>query len=166
MADTKRLAILKALSTHLMTEVSVANGYQHDLAGLVYRGRTTFGDRDPLPRVMIVEALNPDREMDPAGRDRAVQKDGWILLLLGHAQDDRDNPTDPAHLLLGDLKKALARIATPRGTDAFMLGGLVAGIDIEPGTVRPPDELSGLAYCYLRVRLTVVEHLFDPYRLD
>lgn len=163
MADTKRLRILKAVSAHLADEVSVANGYDHDLGGSVWRGRTTFSDRDTLPRVTIIEALNPDREMVPAGTNSTTQKDGWVLLLLGHAQDDRDNPTDPAHALMGDVKKALGKIATRTSGATYMLGDLIAGIDIEPGTVRPPDELSALAYFYLRVRLTVVERLFDPY---
>jgi hypothetical protein len=155
MADTKRLQILKALTTLLETTPGVA---------LVSRGRTTFGERDPLPRVTIVEALNPDREMQPAG-DRPQQKDGWVLLLLGHAPDDRDNPTDPAHNLMGEVKKVLARIADRTSGGDFMLGGRIVGVDIEPGTVRPPDELSMLAYFYLRVRLTVVERLFDPFSL-
>lgn len=155
MADTKRLLILKALTTLLETTPGVQ---------LVSRGRTTFGDRDPLPRITIVEALNPDREMAPAS-DRPQQKDGWVLLLLGHAQDDRDHPTDPAHNLMGEVKKVLSRIADRQSGSDYMLGGLVVGVDIEPGTVRPPDELSALAYCYLRVRLTVVERLFDPFSI-
>ena len=156
MADTKRLQVLKALTTLLETVPGVQ---------LVSRGRTTFGDRDPLPRVTIVEALNPDREMQPAG-DRPQQMDGWVLLLLGHAPDDRDHPTDPAHNLMGEVKKVLARIADRApGNSDYMLGGLVTRIDIEPGTVRPPDDLSMLAYFYLRVRLTVVERLFDPFSL-
>lgn len=164
MADSKRLTILKALTNHLAADVSIANGYNVDLAGAVWRGRASFSIDEPVPRVTIIEALNPDREMKPAGGKEA-QKDGWILLILGHAEDDRDNPTDPAHQLMADIKKSLGKIAL-RTEPAYMLGHLIADIDIEPGTVRPPDEQSALAYFHLRVRLTVVERLFDPYRLN
>ena len=155
MADTKRLQILKALTTLLETVPGVME---------VSRGRMNFGVGGQLPRIAIAEALNPDREMAPAS-DRPQQKDGWVLLLIGHALDDRDNPTDPAHNLMGEVKKVLGRIADRQSGADYMLGGLVVGIDIEPGTVRPPDEASALAYFYLRVRLTVVERLFDPFSL-
>lgn len=166
MADTKRLAILRALTNLLAEDVATANGYQHDLAGRVWRGRVNFSAVDTAlgPQVTIIEALNPDRDMQVAGW-QPTNKDGWILLLQGLAPDDRDNPTDPAHVLMGDVKRALAQIAVTT-SPRYMLGGLVAGFAMEPGTVRPPDEASVMAYFYLRVRLTVVEHLPDPYRLD
>ena len=67
MADSKRLTILKALTNHLAADVSIANGYNVDLAGAVWRGRASFSVDEPVPRVTIIEALNPDREMKPAG---------------------------------------------------------------------------------------------------
>ena len=166
MADTKRLAILKALTSLLQEDVSTANGYDYDLAGRVWRGRVNFSPAELAtgPQVSIIEALNPDRDMKEAGWE-ARQKDGWVLLIQGIAPDDRDNPTDPAHQLMGAVKKALAGIAL-RTSPRYMLGALVADFAMEPGTVRPPDEASAMAYFYLRVRLTVVEHLPDPFRLN
>lgn len=164
MADTKRLAIAKALTALLENEVAVSNGYLHDLAGKVHRGRVTFGIREALPRVALVETLNPDREPMRAGW-QPTQKDSLILLVQGHAEDDQENPTDPAHLLMGDVKKALAKIGLTT-SEHHMLGGLIAGFNMEPGIVRPPDDLSSVAYFYLRVRLEVVEYLADPFRLN
>lgn len=164
MADTKRLAIAKALTSLLENEVSIANGYQHDLAGKVHRGRLTWGIREALPRVMLMETLNPDREPIRAGW-QPTQKDSLILLVQGHAEDDMEHPTDPAHILMGDVKKALSLIGRTT-SEHFRLGGLVADFNMEPGIVRPPDELSSVAYFFLRVRLEVVEHLADPYRLN
>ena len=164
MADTKRLAIAKALTALLENEVAVSNGYQHDLAGKVHRGRVTFGIREALPRVALVETLNPDREPMRAGW-QPTQKDTLILLVQGHAEDDAENPTDPAHLLMGDVKKALAKIGLTT-SEHHMLGGLIAGFNMEPGIVRPQDEVSSMAYFYLRVRLEVVEYLADPFRLN
>ena len=48
MADPKRLVVLKAISAHLLADLTVANGYQHDLAG-VWRGRNVISDGTALP---------------------------------------------------------------------------------------------------------------------
>lgn len=175
MADSKRLLILKDL-TALLQGITLANGYQHDLSTVdgvlrVYRGRTSFGRETEMPVVNILEPLNPDRE--PATTDYGlVQKDRWVLLIQGWAQDDEENPTDPAHLLMADVKKRLAEIIKDATqpfqptTPLYMLGGKVTGLSIEPGTVRPPDENSERAFFFLRIVLDVVEDLGDPYRID
>ncbi len=168
MNDSKRLTVLKRI-TALLETITVANGYQHDLTGRIYRGRGTFGNEFDLPCVSILEALIPDREPVPVGSG-VLQDDDWILLIQGWAPDDADHPTDPAHALLADLKKALARVIQDEGPNPsldpfFRLGGLIADLRIEPGVVRPPDELSARAYCYLRVAVSLSEHLDDPYSL-
>lgn len=178
MADTKRLLMLKALTTHLRTEVTLANGYNFDLSGSapvrVYRGRMYYTEKMPLPCVSILDALNPDRFPRQAGdRDKwasATQHEGYVLLLQGWVEDDEENPTDPAHVLMGDVKKALAKINKgphPLRPDdqhaAYQLGGLVTRIDIEPGTVRPPDELSAKAFFWLRASVGFAEDLDDPF---
>ena len=167
MADSKRLQILKALTTHLET-VTVANGYQHDLAGKVLRGVLRVSDEDyAVPVVSILESFNPDRGPNEVGGDyRREQRDDWILLIQGWVADDPVNPTDPAHNLMADVKKCLARISDEEDP-AYMLGDyLIAGIGIEPGVVRPPDETSAKAYFWMRIILKVTEKLADPYSLD
>lgn len=167
MTDSKRLTILKALTTHLQG-ITVAGGYQHDLATSVYRGRISFSEETPLPCINILEPLNPDRE--PRVTDGGLlQKEDWVLLIQGWVDDDEVNPTDPAHLLMADVKKRLSLLMVEpyrNPNPSYMLGGKVAGVFIEPGTVRPPEENSARAYFYLRVVLQVTEHLDDPYRLD
>lgn len=171
MADTKRLALLKNLTAHLETEVSVANGYHHDIAGRVYRGRTTFSESDPVPCLSILEALNPDRDALEAGRDKVLQRERWTLLIQGWAPEDRVNPTDPAHILMGDVKRALAKLSALDGMGDpahanHLFGGLAVGLSIEPGTVRPPDEVSALAYFWVRIVVEMVESLTDPFDLS
>lgn len=167
MPDSKRLTILKALTTHL-EGITPANGYQHTLTGSVYRGRAAFGDDTPLPCLSILEPLNPDREPRVAGAG-VVQKEEWVLLIQGWVDDDEDNPTDPAHNLMADVKKRLGLVMKdtyPIANSAYMLGGIIESLRIEPGTVRPPDENSARAYFYLRAVVGVTEELDDPYRLD
>lgn len=166
MRDSTRLQILKLLTTHLET-IRVANGYQHDLVGKVFRGRATFGAQEPLPAVTILEALNPDREPRTAGNGIEIQDD-WILLIQGWAPDGEPNaPTDPAHRLMADVKMALGQIlteGTPQSPNqSYMLGGAIADLRVEPGTVRPPDESSARSYFFLRAVVGVAESLKDPY---
>ena len=172
MADSKRLQILKALTAHFET-ITVLNGYQFDLAGRVYRGRSTFGSETALPCITILEALNPDRNPFEAGEGIRL-KDSWILLVQGWTDDgDGDgagpnpHPTDDAHNLMADVKKAigvLMREPTPtQPNPSYMLGGAIDGLRVEPGTVRPPDETSARSYFFLRVVIEVAESLEDPY---
>ncbi len=164
MSDSKRLTILKAITT-LLKQITVANGYQHDLADSVWRGITVFGDGHPVPCVSILESLNPDRDMKPAGNSQVrKQTDKWVLLIQGWVDDDSDNPTDPAHALMADVKKALA-LTWNEESEYYRLGKLITETSIEPGTVRPPDDNSSKAYFYLRCIVTVSEVSSDPYDL-
>lgn len=170
MADSKRLHVLKRLTTFL-EGVTVANGYDHDLTARVSRGLNFVSTETELPWVNILENLNPDR--NPLETDQGLQqRDDWILLIQGWVETDEDDiyPTDKAHALMADVKRRLSRIIDPgepnnRNPDYF-LGGDIEGFLCEPGVVRPPDEISSTAYFYLRVVVKLVEHLDDPSRLD
>lgn len=168
----KRLATLRALTEHLETTVSVANGYTHDLAGKVFRGRARFDTADPIPMVSILESPNPDRFPNRAGEHDHIggvkQRDNWTILVQGWVTDDKLNPTDPAYPLMADVKKALMLLVKhdQHGepvSPSYRLGGLINGLELEPGTVRPPDEQSDKAYFWMRVILKFVENVSDPF---
>lgn len=178
MADSKRLTVLKRLTSFLATEVSIANGYKHDLANAVFRGRYKFSEGDPDTMVSILENLDPDRFPrrvgDDDGYEAPMQRDDFLLLIQGWAVDDPANPTDNLYELMADVKKALAKIlqgphpVTGAGAHPdHLLGDLITGMTIEPGTVRPFVEQASDTCCfYLRVVLKFVEDLKDPYKLD
>ncbi len=167
MAESLRLAVLKWVCDYLGTEVSVVNGYSYDLAGNVFRGRLTFGQDDPLPRLSFLEGLNPDREPVVAGDGNSTQFDRWIVLLQGQVADDPVNPTDPAHALLADVKSALGKLQKRLIQDREHFDGTpikqLDSFGIEPGTVRPPDEISNKAFFWMRIVLKLVEDVDDPY---
>ena len=163
MADPLKLQIMKAMTTSLES-VSIASGFHNDLADSVFRGRNVFGDSDPLPMVSILEAPVPiDKVMAPAGS----QKDtgDWELLIQGFSKDDPDNPTDPAHLLMADVKRVLVAEKSKGGgqfttTGPFGLGKFIRKMYIGQGVVRPPEQyVSSKAYFWLGVRLNIVENL-------
>jgi hypothetical protein len=180
-SDSKRLRVLKLLTTWLGQEVSIANGYKHDLAGSVYRGRLIFTDDDPLPCVSILENLNPDRDRRMAGANdepsRGKGNESWALLIQGWVKEDYLNPCDAAYELMADVKKALAKLYADSTNDggltinlavgdtpkAFFLGGLTNGFEYEPGTVRPPEQPSEKAFFWMRVILKFTERVNDPF---
>lgn len=172
--DSKRLATLKALTAYLNEEITEANGYEHTLAdGAVTRGRMFYTADDPLPNLSILDNVNPDRFPSIAGKqdgEAGEAKTRWIVLVQGWVEDDKRNPTDPAEQLMADVKKALSKLdhdPNPMSNDPMsehhLLGGLITGLEIEPGVVRPPDENSSQAYFWLRVILHFVENVRDPF---
>lgn len=164
MANTEpfRLRVLKAL-TAALGEISVANGYNYDLAGKVFRGRDTFGNSDPLPMVSILESiLEKDQVMSPP---TGIHVTGpWELLIQGWTVDDEDNPTDPGQILLADVKKRLVQERSrARGYEILGMQGKITDIKFSTGVVRPADEVSSKAYFWLKLELVMVENLADPY---
>lgn len=168
MADTKRLAMLKALSAHLEAEVGCPCS----------RGRLFFTDEDELPMLSILDDFDPDRYPRRAGANDGnspgEQAEQYVILVQGWAEDDKKNPTDPAHNLMGLTKKALHKIIQTTGpfdpgeeNPSYKLGGLVEGLRVEPGTVRPPQEqASEKAFFWLRLVVTFTENNTDPFDLN
>lgn len=158
MADSYRLAVLKALTAHLVG-VSVAGGYNYDLEGRVFRGRGRFGDSDPETMVSILE--NPRPDFGTTAGDGTTRAEKWPLLIQGWCPDDRDNPSDPVYGLLDDVERRLAMVIAesqktgqPIYPDVYLLGRTITGLEITPGVVRPPtDGVSSRAFFYLPVRV-------------
>lgn len=178
MADSKRLAVLKALTSHLETDITASTTHGWDLTGKVFRGLMTIDDRRGLPCLSILDNVDPDRYPRRVGGDTydsQLQRDDYILLIQGWVEDDLVNPTDPAHLLMADVKQSLAKVSNDKNYDVtgiqnhpnYRLGGLIAGMTMEPGTVRPPTEqVSDKAFFWMRVVVKFVENPNDPYALD
>ena len=101
-----RLEVQKRLSDLLKT-ITVANGYKTDLGDNVFRGRLIFGSETPLPSCAILEVPIPLDQL-PSPQGTPAQKGPWELMIQGWVEDDKENPTDPAHVLMADVKKALA----------------------------------------------------------
>lgn len=161
MADGRRLRLLKAITTTL-EGISVADGFNTDLgAGKVFRGRSYFGESDPVPMISILEApLPPDQQQSPDSSD--VNDSLLELVVQGFTLDDADNPTDPAHVLLADAKRALAQEKAKENEGSAFGFKWVRRIIIGPGVVRPPDEISAHAYFWMTLSIDFVDDLLNP----
>ena len=161
-----RLRVLKAM-TECLKEITTANGYRTELNGQVFRGRVIFGDNDPIPMACILEVPIP-LDQTPPPTDSEFSTGGWEIMIQGFVTDDPENPTDPAHFFMADVKKRLAiekrkALAMDAAQGIFGLGNFVTGLRIGAGVVRPPDEISAVAYFWLTITLDMVEDLADPY---
>lgn len=168
-----RLEVKKRLA-EILREIKPSNGFVNDMSGAegttdnkVFRGRLTFGETDPLPMLSILEVPIPLDQLPPPS-DSSESTGLWELMVQGFAVDDRDNPTDEADILLADVKMRLAEEKAKANWDKpedgiLGLGRFVIGLNIGPGVVRPPDEVSAKAYFWLTISLDLAEDLDDPY---
>lgn len=165
--DPFRLRVQKAL-TQAFEQITVANGFRSDVGpGHVFRGRTMFGDDDPLPMIsMLEEPIAP--ESDLSGEAGVAASGNYVLMVQGFVLDDKDNPTDPAHVILADVKKRLVEIKLDerRADYVFRFGpkaNTVLTVSWDGGVVRPADEVSAVAYFWLRVTFNLAEDHSNPF---
>jgi hypothetical protein len=162
-----RLRVLQGLTACLKT-ITVANGYQFDMAEAVFRGRNVYGDDDPVPLLSILEAPLPDTP-SPTPAAGGTWQGPWELMIQGWVDDDKQNPTDPAHVLLADVKKALAEerkkmLRPGSGNNLLGMQGKVTDLIIGACVVRPAEEhVNELANFLLSVTLRIAENMNDPY---
>ena len=164
MADSYLLQVEKKLTNLIASEVTTANGTPFDLANVVFRGRQRYGRSDPIPMVSILQAPNIDVQNENAGDGRMRQAEKTYLI-QGWVVDDPVNPTDPAHELMAEVKRALAKVLDMDDT-SYMLEGYLSSMNISTGLVRPAETgISDNAYFWLPVVVTLTENLSDPYSL-
>lgn len=161
MVEPTRLTILKKLTEHL-AGISTVDGYNFDLNGAVFRGRTIFGENDPLPMVSILESSRSESTYSTNDFDQ--RQDKWSLLLQGWVADDINNPTDPAYFLADDVFNRLNMLVAIKNDssgralypDTYLLGGLIGGIEFGQPIIRPPiEQVSSKAFFYIPVTLTL-----------
>ena len=158
MADPTKLQIAKGL-TAVIQGVDGTGGFVNNLSTSVFRGRTLFGDNDPLPMVSILEApVQPD-QLPPPEKDGPYRESTMNLILQGWVKDDRDNPTDPAYVLAADVVRALMiyKLANPR--NLLGLGKQVIEIAIGNTIVQAPNETSDKPQFILPLDIRFVEDL-------
>lgn len=161
-----RLQIIRALHA-LLEGVSEAEGDAFTLAGKVYRNRSLLGadvnEQPNLPAVSIIEAPRSDIG-SYAGAGKEMRVDSWSLLVQGIAADSRrGDKSDDVYYLCQDVEKRLARIGatkpgngSPLYPEHYMLGGIIASVEIVPPIIRPPENgVANNAFFYIVIRISV-----------
>lgn len=157
MADSKRLRVLKALTSLL----EATPGY--NLGGKVWRGRRNPGDETETPFLIMFE-LPPEFEQRA---DLSVRAMPWFIGLQGYTDVLTEHLTDEAHNFMAAVKKQLSRIVDDGGVMSpgpdYMLGGLVADLQIDGGLVFSPDETTNCSFFVVKLTFGITENLDDPY---
>lgn len=164
MADSYKLDALVRL-TALLETITVANGYEHDLAGNVFRGRARFGENDPATMVSLLEAPRQD-DFNYGGANEA-RAERFLVLAQGWCPDDSVNPSDPVYRLLADVESRLTVVnatgrmnGEPVDRTHYMLGGTIVDFRFGPGVVRPATEgISSKAFFYLPIRIGLASNV-------
>lgn len=183
--DAFRVRVQKAMTAALEQNVE-GDDYNYTLVGRVYRGRSVYGPSDGNFLVSILEPPVPP-EWIPVPKETTKQPVNWNLLIQGFVPDDVENPSDPAQMLMADVKKRFAlekkRFVEGAAMQAdvyrnpFGLGKFRDGANtpehknyieaisfIGTGIVRPPDDgVSDKAYFWLPLSLKLVEDIENPF---
>ena len=156
--------------TDALREITPANGYQHDVSHAVFRGMAVLPSRVNPPILSLIE---PPVEPEGPRRPETTTEDHstFPLILQGIVKDGHEHPTDPAYRLLADAHLRLARVrrdALRRSDGSFLGLARVTGLDVGRGVVSPPDtgpnpQVSGAAYFWLPLGLTIAEDHLDPF---
>lgn len=151
--------------TEHLEGITPDNGYDYDLSGKVFRGRSRFGADEPLPFVSILESLRPDQQPIPAGEGNRRRLDDWELLVQGWVDENREFPTDDLYNLKAAVEKRLAEVSV-ESNEVYRFGGLIDKMRIGPGVVRAATpQVGGAEAFYLPLLVTYAINLADPYAL-
>lgn len=139
--------------------ISVANGYENDLDGRVYRHHYALflpedeeNDELPdLPLIAMLSSTDGDEEEDvEANRpwqqyERVVIVEGWV--------EASENYEDDLTSVLSDIRRALVH---PVG--GLLLAGYVTQLNMGQAIFVEPDRYGRFAMVQLPLTLTYVEH--------
>lgn len=172
--DPFRLRVLKAICNQIKT-VKPANGFANDLSDFVdavgrpaervFRGRTVYGDNDPLPMVAVLEDPRTLEANNGSANSQAAVNE-FKILIQGFVTDDKLHPLDPAYRLSAEVITALVAGKKER-FDILGTGSrapCVTSLQIGQPVHRPPDdEVSAVSYFLIGVTLTLAENLDTPF---
>lgn len=163
MADSKRLSILKNLTT-LLEGITPANGFVLDLSNQVYRGKFNFGTEiaqtDLISIVEAPEQLEPDHVTDSRERKVVLKLQLWGVTAT---QSSSKHPADDAYVILADAIKRMSELNNPQSPDYFMGALLVEPMKMDTGVVRAPEEgICRSPFFVANISLVYVENLMAP----
>lgn len=172
MADSYRLVVLKRLTTllegtTLTPVVGLDPALPANLSGLVFRGRSLFGESDPKTMLSLLEAPRSQGNVY-GGTEGEARLDSWSLLLQGFCPELKTHPSDASYSMVDDIERRLSRITATLTSNGmakypsdYMLGAaidgngyLITNFQMSAGTVRPPTEnVSSRTFFYIPLQI-------------
>lgn len=156
MPDSFRLRVMRHFTDGIETALPELQSVSFGIA--------TYGETDPLPLVSLIE----DPREQPATETQVPAKGHlvpWRLLVQGFVEDDAGEPTAPAYNLAGQIMQTVSELAVA-GEDVLSPQrkvNRVEQIKIGAPIVRPPDEFSSKAYCWIPITLDLFETPSQPF---
>lgn len=154
------------------TDPNTGTFYTYDLNGKVFRGKSEIGTQVQGPFLSLLEATVLEEELF-AGEGKKKAIGPWKLLLQGFIEADKDPRAalDPAYVFRAQCQQRLARVIAekddgrgPEYPDVYRLGGLIAGLRIYRGVVRPPESgVSSMAFFYVPLVVELATDITKPY---
>lgn len=173
--ESKQLRILRRLMDHMggidpeNLDPNTGAPYEISLKDNVFIGKLVFGSEISYPALSMLEKPVPEDGI-PADELKTIRLENWTLLLQGFVEDGEPHTTEPAYALKAQVEQRLSQIVAtdgegdPKFPDVFLLGGLIAGMTIGQGVVRPPTQnVSATAFFYLPVVIKMKTDVTNPY---
>lgn len=146
--------------------------YPFDLNNKVFLDKTSIGAQVQGPFLSLLEAPVPEDEFF-AGEGRVKSSGEWKLLLQGFVDLDKSlaNPLAPAYVFRAQCRQRLSRIVAerdhgrgPEFPETYRLGGLISGLRIYRGVVRPPETgVTSMAFFYVPLVVELATDNTNPY---
>lgn len=170
-----RLLIQQRLAAQLaLLTFADSSGAEQSLNGAVFIGKNLIGvsNLKPLPILSILESPQADLAQY-AGEESFMRKDYWTLLLSGAVEEDMTAPGTEAHYFAAAVQQHLYRIIETRSggreggafPEEFMLGKLIASLEVAPPVVRLPEgtTVSAVGYFFLPIRVGIAVPFGQPF---
>lgn len=142
----------------LLSQITIANGYETDIGVRVFRGRRKIDDSH-VPCAVLIEG----EDTPTSTQGSASQKITQAYVLGGYAPCDPDHPNDTAHQIISDIKKAVFTVVNPNrqeqisGTTTF--GGRVKAVNYKGRDIGPRPDGIPIVFAVVHIDVEFVEQL-------
>lgn len=164
---SKHQAIFDKIKEQL-EKINPENGYDHDLRGKVFYGRSIYGAEQDVPFVSVLEQPKPN-DVSAAGSGKVRRTIFNDLMIQGFVKDNKENPLVPALDLLAEVELCLSELISehegrPTHPTSHRLANLATDVLIGQGIARPPTEkVSPTAFFYLPAQVKWTLDLTKPF---
>jgi len=139
-----------------LRQITLGNGYRHNVGDDVYRGGVFLEPKTELPAVSILEAEDEPTTAEVTA-NQILETTSYQVMAI--ARCDELHPLDVGHELLADIKAALFQAPT---VEFERLDGTAHSVEYTGRSIQAGVEQTGFVYVTLNVDITHPEKLGKP----